>query len=162
MHLQKRSYYVTRVAIFYEFVCYLYIIFVAFFFQNTLNTFFELIFFLFYNSFDVWDNSFFDIDFVYFFDVGHFAVFFWGDEGNCSSCLACSSCPSNSVGVSFCVLWYCIVDDVCHIVDINTSCCDICRYQNVYFFVFETLEKMFSLFLCEIAVETFCAISLVI
>ena len=120
----------------------------AFFFQNSLDIFVELIFFLFDDSFDVRNLSLFDIDLVHFFEVGHLAVFSWSDEGDRSSGLACSSGSSDSVGISFRILWNRIIDDMGHVIDVDSSGCDIGRYQDIHFPVFETLEKMLSLFLC--------------
>lgn len=162
MHLEKRCYDVARIAIFYEFVCDIYIAFVAFFFDYSLDIFIQLIFFLFDNSLDIWYLTFFDVDLVYLFDVGHFPKFTRSDKGDCRSFFACPAGSADSMCVSFSILWYRIIDDMGHIVDIDTSRCDVCSYEYLHFFVFETLEKMFSLFLSEIAMQSFCTISLVV
>jgi hypothetical protein len=51
---------------------------------------------------------------------------------------------------------------VCHIIYIDSSRCDIGSYKDIHFLIFEALQKMLSLFLCEIAVQTFCTISFII
>ena len=162
MHLQHRCYDITRVGVFYQTVCDFYIVFVRFTRKYSLDIFVEFVFFLFDNSCDIWDNSFFDIYFVYLSEVRHFAMFSWSNEGDCYSSFSSSSCSSDSVGVSFSVLWDCEIDNMGNIVYIDTSCCDICSYEDFNFFVFETFEEVFSLFLSEITVETFCTISFVV
>lgn len=134
----------------------------AFFLQNSLDIFIELIFFLFDNSLDIRDLSFFDVDLVHFLEIGHLAVFSRSDEGDRCSCLTCSSGSSDPVGISFRILRDRVIDDMSHVIDVNSSGCYICRYQDIHFPVFETFEEMFSLFLCEIAMKTFSAISLII
>gem|GEM_PF-4300870 len=119
----------------------------TFFLDDSLDILIQLIFLFFDDSFDIRDYTLFDIYFVHFFDVRHFAVFFWRDERDRRSFFSSSSCPSYPVRISFCILRYRIIDDVRHIIHIYSSGSDIGSYENLHFFVFETLEKMLSLFL---------------
>jgi len=162
MHLQKRRNYIARIGVLYQLISYFCIIFMAFFLQHALYILVQLIFFLFDDSLDIRDLSFLDIYLVHFFDVQHLAVFFRCDKSYRCSFLSGSSGPSYSMGISFCVLRYRVIDDVRHVVDVDSSGCDIRGYEDIHFFVFEALEKMFSLFLREIAVKAFCAISFVV
>lgn len=125
MHLQECGYYITRISVFYKLIGYFAIWLMALFLQDSLDILIQLIFFLFDHSFDVRDHSFFNIDLIHFPEIGHLAVFSWCDEGNRCSCFPCSSSSSYSMGVSFGILRDSIIDDMGHVVDVDTSCSDI-------------------------------------
>lgn len=73
-------------------------------------------------------------------------------ENNCFPCRSCTSCTTYTMYICFRFCRNIIDKDVRKKINIDTSCSDICRHENSYFFLFEIFKCILSCSLRLIAV----------
>lgn len=85
-----------------------------------------------------------DILFDKFLDLFDLLSFFCVREDDCLTRCSSSSCSSDTMDVCFWLCRYIIDDHMREKIDIDTSGCNICRYEDPYLIVFEIFEGVLS------------------
>ena len=78
-------------------------------------------------------------------------------DGSSVSSSTCSS--SYAMYIVFLVVWNIIVDYQLDVIYVNSSCHDVCGYEDIYFFAAEEIHNLISLVLRKVAVHGPCIIA---
>ena len=91
------------------------------------------------------------------FDITQVSAFRAVTKRDCDASLACARRPPNPVDIAFWHVWQLEIDDMGYVIDVNATCSNIGRHQNVHAPAFETAERAVTLALAAVAMDCLSA-----
>ena len=77
----------------------------------------------------------------------------------CYTCFTCPTCSSYPVYIVFIIIRHIIVENRFNVFNVNSSCCNICCYQDLYISRSELGHDTVPLPLAHVSMKTVCSIS---
>ena len=81
------------------------------------------------------------------------------NDSDARSFLARTSCSSRTVYVVLDVIGHSVVDDMCQVINVKTTCCHVCRHEELRHVVSEFLHREVALLLRQVAMQRFGVVS---